>query len=276
MASAQCVKPNTTVEASQPKCPHKPNNTASEVGQPKCPHKSNNAASEVNQPKCPHKTNNSASEACQPKPNNTAIEVCQPKSQHSSFGQKLSEITSKAFKGHHARHGSNQNQLQCYSQTQVESQGHSGKKTETHHYGQSQIQQDKKHGVSKTQITVTMVQAQITHTDEDFYPYGTTTSCFGAHSKKNGELNNNKKDTNLFRRIKNGMSRHSNNEGGKNSSSSSSDSESDDEKCKKCPKSKPQSSAGVFFTAKHQLDYRNMVLNFSCKINIAQNGLDEH
>jgi len=239
MASAQCVKPSTTVEASQPKCPHKPNNTASVVSQPKCPHKSNNTASEVKQPKCPHKANNVASEACQPKPNNTAIEVCQTKSQHSSFGQKLSEITSKAFKGHHARHGSNQNQLQCYSQSQVESQGHNGTKIETHQYGQTQMQQDKKHGVSKTQITVTMVQAQITHTDEDFYPYGTTTSCFGAHGRKNnGDLSNNKKDMNLFRRIKNGMSRQNNNEGAKNSSSSSSDSESDDEKCKKCPETK--------------------------------------
>ncbi|QCD80776.1 hypothetical protein DEO72_LG2g5479 [Vigna unguiculata] len=240
MASAQCVKPNATVEATQPKCPHKQNNTATTgVSQQKCPHKSNNTASEVNQQKCPLKTNNVvAGEACQPKPNNTAIEVCQPKSQHSSFGQKLSEITSKAFKGHHGRHGSNQNQLQCYSQTQVESQGHNGTKTETHHYGQTQIQQDKKHGVSKTQITVTMVQAQITHTDEDFYPYGTTT-CFGAPAKKNGELSNNKKDMNLFRRIKNGMSRYNNTEGGKNSgSSSSSDSESDDEKCNKCPKTK--------------------------------------
>ncbi|XP_047152539.1 uncharacterized protein LOC124824199 [Vigna umbellata] len=236
MASAQCVKPNTTVEASQPKCPHKPNNTASGVCQQKCPHKSNNTASEVSQPKCPQKSNNSASEASQPKPNSTAIEVCQPKSQHSSFGQKLSEITSKAFKGHHARHGSNQNQLQCYSQTQVESQGHNGTKTETLHYGQTQFQQDKKHGVSKTQITVTMVQAQITHSDEDSYPYGTTTSCFGAPAKKNGELNNNKKNMNLFRRITNGMSRHNSTEGGKNSSSS--DSESDDEKCKQCPKTK--------------------------------------
>ncbi|KAK7369775.1 hypothetical protein VNO80_11820 [Phaseolus coccineus] len=258
MASAQCVKPNATVEASQPKCPHKPNNTATVVSQPKCPHKSNNTATEVNQPKYPLKTNNVACEACQPKPNNTAIEVCQPKSQHSSFGQKLSEITSKAFKGQHARHGSNQNQLQCYSQTQVESQGHNGTKTDTHHYGtkttdtlhngtktdthlygQTQIQQGKKHGVSKTQITVTMVQTQITHTDEDSYPYGTTTSCFGPLGKKNGELSNNNKDMNLFRRIKNGMSRHNNNEGGKNSSSSSSsDSESDDEKCKKCPQTK--------------------------------------
>jgi len=184
MASAQCEKPNTKVEVSQPKSQHNPN---------------------------------------------TAIEVCQPKTQHSSFGQKLSEITSKAFKG---RHGSNQNQLQCYSQTQVESQGHNGTKTETHYYGQTQTQNDKKHGVSKTQITVTVVQAQITHTEEDPYPYGTTTTCFGAHAKKNGELNNNKKDMNLFRRIKNGLSSYNNNEGG--ISSSSSDSESDD----KCPKTK--------------------------------------
>lgn len=183
MASAQCEKPNTKVEVSQPKSQHNPN---------------------------------------------TAIEVCQPKTQHSSFGQKLSEITSKAFKG---RHGSNQNQLQCYSQTQVESQGHNGTKTETHYYGQTQTQNDKKHGVSKTQITVTVVQAQITHTEKkDPYPYDTTTTCFGAHAKKNGELNNNKKDMNLFRRIKNGLSRHNNNEGG---NSSSSDSESDDEKCPK-------------------------------------------
>ena len=185
MASAQCEKPNTKVEVSQPKSQHNPN---------------------------------------------TAIEVCQPKTQHSSFGQKLSEITSKAFKG---RHGSNQNQLQCYSQTQVESQGHNGTKTETHYYGQTQTQNDKKHGVSKTQITVTVVQAQITHTEKkDPYPYDTTTTCFGAHAKKNGELNNNKKDMNLFRRIKNGLSSYNNNEGG--ISSSSSDSESDD----KCPKTK--------------------------------------
>lgn len=184
MASAQCEKPNTKVEVSQPKSQHNPN---------------------------------------------TAIEVCQPKTQHSSFGQKLSEITSKAFKG---RHGSNQNQLQYYSQTQVESQGHNGTKTEAHYYGQTQTQNDKKHGVSKTQITVTVVQAQITHTEEDPYPYGTTTTCFGAHAKKNGELNNNKKDMNLFRRIKNGLSSYNNNEGG--ISSSSSDSESDD----KCPKTK--------------------------------------
>ncbi|KAK7399117.1 hypothetical protein VNO78_10292 [Psophocarpus tetragonolobus] len=183
MASAQCEKPNTTVEVSQPKTQHKPN---------------------------------------------SAIEVCQPKTQHSSFGQKLSDITSKAFKG---RHGSNQNQLQCYSQTQVESlAGPNGAKTDTHYYGQTQTHHDKKHGVSKTQITVTVIQAQITHTKEDPYPYGTSTACFGTHAKKNGELNNNKKDMNLFRRIKNGLSRHSNNDGG---SSSSSDSESDDEKCPK-------------------------------------------
>ncbi|KAK7318117.1 hypothetical protein RJT34_02815 [Clitoria ternatea] len=179
---------------------------------------------------------NTAVEVCQPKNQhkpNTAIDVCQTKSQHSSFGQKISEITNKAFKGyHHNRHGSNQNQLQCYSQTQVESHGHNGSKTETHLHGHSQTQHEKKHGVSKTQITVTMVQAQITHTSED-PSYAPTTSCFGGHhAKKNGELNN-KKEMNLFRRIKNGMSRHGNNEGG---SSSSSDSESDDEK--KCPKTK--------------------------------------
>ncbi|TKY60712.1 hypothetical protein E2542_SST17811 [Spatholobus suberectus] len=157
MASAQCEKPNTTVEVCQPISQHKPN---------------------------------------------TTIEVCQPKTQHSSFGQKISELTSKAFKGHHARHGSNQNQLQCYSQTQVESQGHNGTKTETHYYGQTQTQHDKKHGFSKAQITVTVVQAQITHASENPSPYGTPTTCFGAHPKKNGELNN-KKDRNLFRRIKN-------------------------------------------------------------------------
>ncbi|XP_027343186.1 uncharacterized protein LOC113855754 [Abrus precatorius] len=183
MASAQCQKPNTTVEVCQPKCQNKPN---------------------------------------------TKVEACQPKSQHSSFGQKVSEITSKAFKGHHTRHASNQNQLQCFSQNQIESHGHNGSKTESHFCGQTQTQHDKKHGVSKTQITVTMVQAQITHTDQDPSAYGTTTSCFGAHAKKNGELNN-KKERNLFQRIKNGISRHSNNEG----SSSSSDSESDDEKCPK-------------------------------------------
>ncbi|KAJ1408220.1 hypothetical protein SESBI_23758 [Sesbania bispinosa] len=168
----------------------------------------------------------------------TAIEVCQPKTQHSSFGQKFSEITSKAFKGHHARHGSSPNQLQCNSQTQVESHGQNGSKTESHYYGhQTQTQHDKKHGVSKTQITVTVVQAQITQTHENPSPYGTTTNCFGggahAHAKKNGELNNNKKERNLFRRIKDGMSRH-----GRDGSSSSSDSESDNEKCPKTSKTK--------------------------------------
>ncbi|KAJ1405932.1 hypothetical protein SESBI_25378 [Sesbania bispinosa] len=128
--------------------------------------------------------------SAQPQKPSTAIEVCQPKTQHSSFGQKISEITSKAFKGHHARHGSSPNQLQCNSQTQVESHGQNGSKTESHYYGhQTQTQHDKKHGVSKTQITVTVVQAQITQTHENPSPYGTTTNCFGggghAHAKKN-------------------------------------------------------------------------------------------
>lgn len=173
----------------------------------------------------------------QPQKPSTAIEVCQPKNQHSSFGQKISEITNKAFKGHHARNGSSsQNQVQCYSQGQVESHGQNGAKTATHHYGQTQTQHDKKHGVSKTQtqITVCVVQAQITKTTEDPSPYGTTTTCFGTHPKK--------KETNLFRRIKNGISRH-----GSEGNSSSSESESDDEKKgpktkvddeKKCPKTK--------------------------------------
>jgi len=162
-----------------------------------------------------------------------AIEVCQPKTQHSSIGQKISEITNKAFKGHHARHGSTQNQVQNYSsQGQVESIGHNGSKTETHHYGQTQTQHDKKHGVTKTHITVCVVQAEITETKEGPYPYGATTTCFGA-PKKNRELNN-KKDMNLFRRIKNGMSRNN----GEGNNSSSSDSESDNEK--KCPKTKPK------------------------------------
>ena len=174
-------------------------------------------------------------EVCHPKSQKptTTIEVCQPKSQHSSLGQKISEMTSKAFKGHHARHGNNQNQVQCYSQTEVEPHGNTSSKKETHYLGQSQTQHDKKHGVSKTQITVTVVQAQITQTnDYEDPPYGTTTTCFGSHGlgRKNGDLNNNKKDRNLFRRIRNGMSRHSN-EG----SSSSSESDSDDDKC---PKSK--------------------------------------
>ncbi|RDX83918.1 hypothetical protein CR513_35108, partial [Mucuna pruriens] len=124
---------------------------------------------------------NTTVEVSQHKPN-TAVEVChQSKSQHSSLGQKLSEITSKAFKG---RHGSNQNQLQCYGQTHVESHGHDGSKTETYHYGQTQTQHDKKHGVSKTHITVTVVQAQITHTNENPSSYGTTTICFGAHRRR--------------------------------------------------------------------------------------------
>ncbi|XP_004503633.1 uncharacterized protein [Cicer arietinum] len=164
----------------------------------------------------------------------TTIDVCQPKPQHSSFGQKISEITNKAFKGHHARHGSSQNQLQSYSnQIQVESNGHNGSKTETHHYGQTQTQHDKKHGVTKTHITVCVVQAEITQTKENPSPYGAsaTTTCFGTQAKKNREINNSKKETNLFRKIKNGMSRHKG-EG----NSSSSDSESDNEK--KCPKTK--------------------------------------
>ncbi|CAJ2676462.1 unnamed protein product [Trifolium pratense] len=161
----------------------------------------------------------------------TAIEACQPKTQHSSFGQKISDITNKAFKGHHARHGSTQNQVQNYSsQSQVESNGQSGTKTETRHYGQTQTQHDKKHGVTKTHITVCVVQAEITEIKEGPTPYGATTTCFGA-PKKNRELNNNKKDGNLFQRIKNGMSRN-NGEG----NSSSSDSESDNDK--KSPKTK--------------------------------------
>lgn len=166
----------------------------------------------------------------------TAIEACQPKTQHSSISQKISEMTNKAFKGHHARHGSTQNQVQSYSsQSQVESNGHNGTKTETHHYGQTQTQHDKKHGVTKTHITVCVVQAEITETREGPSPYGATTTCFGTHAKKNRELNN-KKDVNLFRRIKNGMSRH-NGEG----NSSSSDSDSDDEK--KCSKTKTKVGA---------------------------------
>ncbi|CAL5214934.1 unnamed protein product [Lathyrus oleraceus] len=166
----------------------------------------------------------------------TAVEACQPKTQHSSIGQKISDITNKAFKGHHARHGSTQNQVQSYSsQSQVESNGHNGTKTETHHYGQSQTHHDKKHGVTKTHITVCVVQAEITETKEGPSPYGETTTCFGTSTKKNRELNN-KRDINLFQRIKNGMSRH-NSEG----NSSSSDSESDNEK--KCSKTKPKVGA---------------------------------
>lgn len=160
----------------------------------------------------------------------TTIEVCQPKNQHSSFGQKLSEITNKAFKGHHARHGSNQNQIQTYSQSHVELNGQNGSKTESHYYGQNQTQHDKKHGVTKTQIKVTVVQAEITQTHEDHYPDDTTTTCFGTHPKKNREVNN-KKDRNLFRRIKNGMSRQ-------NGDGASSSSESDSDNEKKCPKTK--------------------------------------
>ncbi|KAF1862220.1 hypothetical protein Lal_00026744 [Lupinus albus] len=175
-----------------------------------------------------------ASAQC-PKPT-TTIEVGQPKSQHGSFGQKISEMTSKALKGHHgARYGSGQNQ-----QTLVESQDQNISKTETHSYAQTQTKQDNKHGVTKTQIKVTVVEAEITQSYEnpDSYPYGTTTTCFGSHAVKNGEAN---KDRNLFQRIKNRISRH-NNEG---NSSSGSDSDSDDEKRQKgkhsdvkCPKSK--------------------------------------
>ncbi|RYR66757.1 hypothetical protein Ahy_A03g012817 [Arachis hypogaea] len=110
-------------------------------------------------------------EPCPPrsqKPTTTvANDICQPKTtQHSSLGQKISDMTSKAFKGHHGRHGNSQNQVQCYSQTEIESHGNTNSKKETHYYGQSQTQHDKKHGVSKTQITLTVVQAQITQTDE--------------------------------------------------------------------------------------------------------------
>jgi hypothetical protein len=166
----------------------------------------------------------------------TAIEACQPKTQHSSFGQKISDITNKAFKGHHARHSSTQNQVQNYSsQSHIEANGQNGTKTETHHYGQTQTQHDKKkHGVTKTHITVCVVQAEITEIKEGPTPYGATTTCFGA-PKKNRELNN-KKDGNLFQRIKNGMSR--NNSEGNNSSS---DSESDDDK--KSPKTKAKVDA---------------------------------
>ncbi|CAL0330997.1 unnamed protein product [Lupinus luteus] len=173
-----------------------------------------------------------ASAQC-PKPT-TNIEVCQPKSQHGSFGQKISEMTSKAFKGHHGtRNASGQNQ-----QTLVESQDQNISKTEAHSYAQTQTKQENKHGVTKTQIKVTVVEAEITQSYEnlDSYPYGTTTSCFGSHAVKNGEVN---RDRNLFRRIKNHISRH-NNEG-----NCSSDSDSDDEKFQKgkvsdgkCPKSK--------------------------------------
>ncbi|CAL0313332.1 unnamed protein product [Lupinus luteus] len=170
-----------------------------------------------------------ASAQC-PKPT-TTIEVCQPKREHGSFGQKISEMTGKAFKGYHdARDGSSQNQLQCYSQqTLVESHDQI--------YGQNQTIQDK-HGQTKTQIKVTMVEAEITQTyeDHDSYPYGTTT-CFGSHAVKNGESN---KDRNLFQRLKNHIPHH-NNDG-----ISSSRSNSDDDKCskskagvEKCPKSKP-------------------------------------
>ncbi|XP_019420213.1 PREDICTED: uncharacterized protein LOC109330477 [Lupinus angustifolius] len=182
-----------------------------------------------------------ASAQC-PKPT-TNIEICQPKTQHGSFGQKISEMTSKAFKGHHgARNGSSQNQVQCYNQQNlVESQDQNMSKTEAHSYAQTQTKQDNKHGVTKTQIKVTVVEAEITQSYEnvDSYPYGTTTTCFGSHAVKNGEVN---KDRNLFQRIKNRISRH-NNEG---NNSSDSESDSDDEKRqkgkasdRKCPKSKP-------------------------------------
>ncbi|XP_019424289.1 PREDICTED: uncharacterized protein LOC109333317 isoform X7 [Lupinus angustifolius] len=178
-----------------------------------------------------------ASAQC-PKPT-TTIEVCQPKGQHSSFGQKNSEMTGKAFKGHHdGRYGNGQNQLQCYSQqTLVESHDQNNSKSETHSYGQTQTKQENRHEVTKTQIKVTVVEAEITQTYEnhDSYPYGTTT-CFGSHAVKNGEPN---KDRNLFQRLKNHIPHHKND-------GNSSKSDSDDEKCpkskagvEKCPKSKP-------------------------------------
>ncbi|MED6194307.1 hypothetical protein PIB30_027285 [Stylosanthes scabra] len=179
---------------------------------------------------------------CHQKPTAAATnDICHPKTQHSSLGQKLSEMTSKAFKGHHGRnHGNSQNQVQCYSQTEIEQHGNTNSKKETHYYGQSQTQHDKKHGVSKTQIKLTVVQAEITQTDEyEDPPYGTTTTCFGTHGRKHADPSNNRKDVNLFQRIRNGMSRH-NNEGNNNSSSSSSDSDSDDDKC---PKPKNKASA---------------------------------
>lgn len=166
-----------------------------------------------------------ASAQCQ-KPATTTVEICQPKSQHTSLGQKISEMTNKALKGHHARHGS----------TNL-AQPHTSSKTETHCYSQTQTHKDKDHGVAKTEITLTVVQAHITQTQTNANcapppPYhaarGTTTTCFGTHNRKHRDHNNgnNTKDRNLFRRIKGGISRHGSDSDG------SSDSDSDNEKCR--------------------------------------------
>ncbi|KAI4326834.1 hypothetical protein L6164_019364 [Bauhinia variegata] len=161
-----------------------------------------------------------ASAQCQ-KP---STEICQPKSHHSSLGQKFSDLTSKAFKGYHNRNGNNQVEIQCHSQIQDESHHHQGDThtsslTETHCYSQTQTKQHMNRGVAKTKITHIVVQTQITQTR----PHdATATTCLGNHSKKG--KHNTKKERNLFRRIKEGISGHS-------SDSDTSNSDSDNENC---------------------------------------------
>ncbi|KAI9108332.1 hypothetical protein K1719_020523 [Acacia pycnantha] len=155
-----------------------------------------------------------ASVQVQPKHN----EVSQKQSYHTKLGQKICDMTNKAFKGH-----GNIN-----TNTNVSS------KTETHCFTETQASQNlTDQGETKAEITLLVVQARITQTNANHppgqpaYPRGTTTTCFGNHTRKNREQTN-RKDKNFFRRIKDGVSSQNNN----NDRDSSSDSDSDKENCR--------------------------------------------
>ncbi|XP_054823593.1 uncharacterized protein LOC129321728 [Prosopis cineraria] len=140
-------------------------------------------------------------------------EICQKQSHHTKLGQKICEMTNKAFKGHGNTNTntSSKAETHCYTQTQT-----------------SQNVTDQSEAKTETEITLLVVQARITQTNTNHppaNPRGTTTTCFGNHTWKN---QNNKKDMTLFRRIKDGVSRHNNCD-----NDSSSDSDSDKENCRK-------------------------------------------
>lgn len=146
-------------------------------------------------------------------------ELCQRQSHHTKLGQKICEMTNKAFKG--------------YGNTNTNTIANTSSKTETHCYTETQKSQNPTdQGETKTEVTLLVVQARITQTNANHppgqpaYPRGTTTTCFGNPARKNKD-HANKKDKNLLRMIKDGVSGHNNHD------SSSSDSDSDQENCRK-------------------------------------------
>ncbi|XP_028774817.1 uncharacterized protein LOC114731740 isoform X2 [Neltuma alba] len=144
-------------------------------------------------------------------------EMCPKQSHHTKLGQKICEMTNKAFKS----------QGNANTNTNI----NTSSKTETHCYTETQSSPKNltEQGESKTEISLLIVQARITQTNANHppaLPRGTATTCFGNPNWKNRD-HTNKKDRNLFRRIKDGVSRHNNCD-----SDSSSDSDSDKENCR--------------------------------------------